>query len=300
VAALERGSTDVLLAPPLDRVDELARRFANQLHIDPLGATFALAMNTREPPVDRLAVRRALNYALDRSRIARFTGSSLTAQSTCQILAPTIPGYRPYCPYTLDPGPSGSWTAPDLAKAQELVASSGTKGMRVRLLLSPPAPTKPTQQIGRYVVSVLDRLGYRASSEVVDDNTPAGQARLGDSRQRNQIVWLTWLQDYPTPGNFVDPLLTCAAFVPRNADNLNFAEFCDRAIDAKVRRAHLLQRDDPAAAGEAWARVDRELVDRAPCAPLYNPRGVTALSARVGNYQYHPFWNVLLDQLWVR
>jgi hypothetical protein len=34
--------------------------------------------------------------------------------------------------------------------------------------------------------------------------------------------------------------------------------------------------------------------------PLYNPRTVTALGARVGNYKYHPFWNVLLDQLWVR
>jgi hypothetical protein len=34
--------------------------------------------------------------------------------------------------------------------------------------------------------------------------------------------------------------------------------------------------------------------------PLYNPRTVTALGPRVGNYKYHPFWNVLLDQLWVR
>ena len=33
---------------------------------------------------------------------------------------------------------------------------------------------------------------------------------------------------------------------------------------------------------------------------LYNPRAVTALGARVGNYRYHPFWTVLLDQLWVR
>jgi len=27
---------------------------------------------------------------------------------------------------------------------------------------------------------------------------------------------------------------------------------------------------------------------------------VTVLAPRVGNYKYHPFWNVLLDQLWVR
>jgi hypothetical protein len=46
--------------------------------------------------------------------------------------------------------------------------------------------------------------------------------------------------------------------------------------------------------------VDRALVDQAPWAPLYNPRAVTALGARVGDYQYHPFWTVLLDQLSVR
>jgi ABC-type transport system substrate-binding protein len=77
-------------------------------------------------------------------------------------------------------------------------------------------------------------------------------------------------------------------------------ERCDGGIDAQVRHASALQSRDPAAAGEEWSRIERELVDRAPWVPLYNPRTVTLLSSRVGNYQYHPFWNVLLDQLWVR
>ena len=34
--------------------------------------------------------------------------------------------------------------------------------------------------------------------------------------------------------------------------------------------------------------------------PTYNPRIVDFVSARVGNYQYHPQWGVLLDQLWVK
>jgi hypothetical protein len=29
-------------------------------------------------------------------------------------------------------------------------------------------------------------------------------------------------------------------------------------------------------------------------------RDLTILSARVGNYQFHPYWNLLIDQLWVR
>jgi peptide/nickel transport system substrate-binding protein len=300
VAALQRGAVDVLLAPPIERVDALARRYANQLHIDPSTATFALVMNTRVAPFDRLSVRKAVNYAVDRSRIARLTGSSLTAHPTCQILAPALPGYRPYCPYTLDPGPSGSWAAPDLAKAERLVAASGTHGMNVTLLVSPPLPGQPTPAIGRYVVSVLDRLGYRASFKVIENAAAVGLGDLGDSGKRPQIGWFTWFQDTPTPSNFIGLLLTCRAFVPANPENLNVAELCDHRIDAQVRQAGSLQLRDPAAAGELWSRIDHELVDRAPWVPLYNPRTVTALGARVGNYKYHPFWNVLLDQLWVR
>jgi peptide/nickel transport system substrate-binding protein len=300
VAALEHGAADVLLAPPLDGVDALARRYANQVHIDPAGATFSLVMNTRAAPFDRLAVRRALNYAIDRSRIARLTGSSLTAQPTCQVLAPTLPGYRPYCPYTLAPSAGGSWTAPDLARAERLVARSGTRGAKVTLLLMPPLPGQPTLQIGRYVVSVLERLGYQASLKVITNAAGAGLGDLGDSSKRPQIGWFPWFQDQPTPSNFIEPLLTCRSFIPRSPDNSNVAEFCDRQVDAQVAHASALQARDPAAAGELWSRIDHELVDRAPWVPLYNPRTVTVLGPRVGNYKFHPFWNVLLDQLWVR
>jgi peptide/nickel transport system substrate-binding protein len=300
VAALGHGAADALLAPPLDGVDALARRYASQVHIDPTGATFALVVNTRVAPFDRLAVRRALNYAIDRSHIARLTGSSLTAQPTCQVLAPTLPGYRPYCPYTLDPGPGGSWTAPDFARAERLVERSGTRGTKVTLLMTPPSPGAPTLQVGRYVVSVLDRLGYQASLKVITNAAAVGLGDLADSRKRPQIGWFTWFQDRPTASNFIEPLLTCRSFVRRSQDNLNVAEFCDRQIDAQVARASALQARDPAAAGELWSRIDHELVDRAPWVPLYNPRTVTVLGSRVGNYKYHPFWNVLLDQLWVR
>jgi len=299
VVALKQGAADVLLAPPLGGVDALARRYASQVHIDPAGATFPLVMNTRVPPFDRLAVRQALNYAIDRNRIARLTGSSLTAQPTCQVLPPTLPGYRPYCPYTVDPSPSGSWTAPDLARAERLVVASGTRGTKVTLLMTPPPSGAPMLQIGRYVVSVLDRLGYRASLKVIT-NAGAGLGDLSDSSKRPQIGWSNWLQDYPTPSNFIEPLLTCRSFVPRSQVNLNAAEFCDRRIDAQIAHAASLQARDPAAAGELWSRIDHELVDHAPWVPVYNLRTVTVLGQRVGNYKYHPFWNVLLDQLWVR
>ena len=49
-----------------------------------------------------------------------------------------------------------------------------------------------------------------------------------------------------------------------------------------------------------WAQLDRELVDKAPYVPLFNPRWPLLASKRVGNWQYHPSGEVLLDQLWIR
>ena len=50
------------------------------------------------------------------------------------------------------------------------------------------------------------------------------------------------------------------------------------------------------------ARIDREIVDRAPWVPLFTPRSVDFVSNRVGNYQANTSASssVLLDQLWVR
>ena len=80
----------------------------------------------------------------------------------------------------------------------------------------------------------------------------------------------------------------------------NPARFCDRRIDAEAARALNLFATDPETAAKKWARLDRQLVDQAPWVPLFNPRWPYLASKRVGNWQYHPYLSVLLDQLWVR
>ena len=299
VADVEHGRADVLLSPPPGSVGQLATHYTSQLHTGPMGAIAALALNTRVAPFDKLAARQAVNYAIDRTTVTTLNGGPLAVQATCQILPPTMPGYRPYCPYTVQPGPGGGWTAPNLARARRLVRASGTHGEAVTLLYSNQGAPFPSPATGRYLVSVLRQLGYRASLRVVK-NADAYWFALGDSRDRAQAGFFSWYQDYPAPSDFIDPLFTCGSFVPDNRDNLNDAEFCDPRIDAQARQALKLGQADPAAAADGWAGIDRELTGQAPWAPLYNPRDLTVLSARVGNYQFNPYWNLLIDQLWVR
>ena len=298
VTAVEQNHADALLSPPPDSIHQLATRYASQLHSGPLGATIGLVLNTRVWPFDVLAARQALNYAIDRAALIQMVGGPLMAQPTCQILPPAMPGYQPYCPYTINPGPGGDWKAPDLARAEQLVRASGTQGAKVTVVTGAFGTHIPTQATGEYLVSVLDRLGYRASLRVIPDpNTYVQQ--LYDSGQRTQIGWFSWYQTYPAPSDFIRTLLTCHSFVPGNPGNLNAAEFCNEQIDAQVEQALALQPRAPNTAEALWARIDQEIVGQAPWVPIYNPRSLVMLSARVGNYQFDPYLSVLIDQLWV-
>ena len=76
--------------------------------------------------------------------------------------------------------------------------------------------------------------------------------------------------------------------------------FSDQAVTRQIARAKEVQPTDPRAADKLWDRFDRMIVDRAPFVPMLQPAGVALVSARVGNFQYHPLWYTLFDQLWVR
>jgi ABC-type transport system substrate-binding protein/DNA-binding SARP family transcriptional activator len=297
VTAVEHSSADVLLFPTT-RIGELATRYPSLLHVGPQAGLVGLALNTRVYPFTVRSARQAFNDAVDRNTLTQMLGGPRVVRPTCQFLPPGLPGYEPYCPYTLNPGPGGVWTAPDLARAEELVRASGTRGAKVTLVAGSFGTAIPTMPTGRYLVSVLDKLGYRASLRVLSYNDYIRQT--GDSRWRTQVSWFSWYPDYPAPSDMISPVLSCTSFVPANQFNLNTAEFCDPGIDAQATQALALQARAPNAAEALWARIDQELVNQAPWVPVFNPQYLVVTSSRVGNYQFDPRLSVLIDQLWVR
>jgi len=213
------------------------------------------------------------------------------------VLPPGIAGYAPYCPYTVRPNASGIWKAPDLAEARRLVAASGTKGTRVVVRINADDPLRVA--ISRYFVGLLRRLGYPASLLTYPD-VQTYYTQIGRESTRAQIGIQGWESDFPRGSDFFANLLTCASYRPNAPFNINASGFCDHGIDREIEHAKQLQTTAPAASGQLWARLDREVVDRAPWVFLFNRAGVDLTSARLGNYQRHEQYAVLLDQLWVK
>jgi YVTN family beta-propeller protein len=271
-----------------DRVVELATSDAGRVHLAPQAGTLYMSLNTQTRPFNDVEVRRAVNFAVDRDAIVTLFGGA--DAPTCQILPPALPGYVPNCPYTRAPGPT--WSAPDLAKAQELVARSGTKGSRVVVWASRDAlPLMPVVPVGRYFVGLLRVLGYDASLNVVSKEEYFGS--LFDPSAEVQMGFLGWGSDYPTESGFLSPVLSCGS-------GLNVAHFCDRTIERRMEEAKRLSSTDPLAAHDAWTAIERRIVDLAPWVPLLNRSWATLVSERLGNYQFSPQWGPLFDQMWVR
>lgn len=301
VAAVEHGDVDRVSLQfgygnpaARDRVRGLLARRAGRLEPGAPLSTDFMFLNVRVPPFDDIRVRRAVNYATDRRHVADLAGGLEIARPTCQILPPTMPGYRPFCPWTQDPSPAGEWRAPDLARAQRLVAASGTRGQRV--LVWSPREFRP---LARYFAGLMRRLGYHSAIRVLP-SFPAYFPVVSDSRRHAQMGVFGWLADYVAPSNFIAPEFTCAQRIPRSPTNANVSQFCDPRLDAMIKHALARPAADPSATASLWHAIDRRLVQAAPAIPLVNGGDAVLLANRVGNVQQHPFWGTLLDQLWVR
>jgi peptide/nickel transport system substrate-binding protein len=297
IAAVERGNSDLVHLTaggerfPAARRAAIATRHPGRVVVTPELGVDSMFLNVREPPFDDVDVRRALNFATDRERMVDLRDGAGAAEPACQSVPPSVPGYAPYCPYTVAPGNAGTWTGPDLDKARRLIAESGTRGMQVTVWAD---ATKV--RFGRYFARLLGRLGYRTSVRVVE-KVPSYLKKVGDSRTHAQIGIVGWVADYPAAASFFDPNYSCAGQVDASPASLNQSQFCSTEIDAAVAAA---QRAEGPAAETAWADAQRKLTTLAPAVPLTTRRRTLFMSARTGNVQQNPMLGVLLERVWVR
>lgn len=280
VRLIEQGRADWMADPiPASLIPSVKARRSSELHSFQTTETDFFQLNAGLPPFNSVRARRALNLAIDRRTIERIVGGTLVATPTCQMLPAGVRGYRHYCPYT---------SAPDLVRAERLVAESGTRGDKITVWGWSGDPLLG-RALSAYTARVLDRLGYRArvrliSHEAFDALPPAVQHSV-------QLI-PTGIED-STPYGFLWTWFACDS--PNSG-----GYFCNRHDDTLMRRALDLENTNPRAAAALWTRVDHALVDQAASVPLVNERQVDFVSPHVRNFEHNPYWDVLVDQLELR
>jgi len=295
VTAVLNGQYDWMFdEKPLDRLSELGSKYAKQVHVHPLLAYYYMPLNVNLAPFNNLKARQAVAYGVDRNAIVKLFGGQNLGAPLCQQLPVGMPGYEPYCPFTKNPG-SGKWTAPDLAKAKELVKESGTAGQKVTVISSDKVVER---SIGEYLASLLRTIGYDAQAKAISSNIQF--TYIQNTNNKVQASLTDWYQDYPAPSDFLYVLFGCESFHPGADDSINIAGWCDKKVDADMKQALATAVTDPEAAAGQWAQVDKEITDAVPAVALFQPKYVDLIGKRVGNYVWSDQIHMLFSQAWVK
>jgi peptide/nickel transport system substrate-binding protein len=236
------------LLPP-KRLPELRRQYRSQLRTYTPANTYYVFMNTRTPPFDRLAVRKAVNYAIDRERMAAMYGG--LARPTENVLPPTYPAYRKLELYPHD-----------VARARKLIQQAGVAQSRVTVWTSDRTTSQPQ---AAYLAEVLRSIGLRPQLKVVPQ--AVYWTTIGNQRTKAQIGMANWFQDYPHPLDWFDLLLNGKRITPVN--NQNYANANVPALNETIERLKR-QPELTQAVNEEWADADRMVLEQALWAPFAN------------------------------
>jgi peptide/nickel transport system substrate-binding protein len=244
--------------------------------------TGALVFNTSRPLFrDNVALRKAVNYAVDRAEIGRAGGCwAYCFAATDQVLPRGIPGWTDYPLYPLE--------RPDLRRARALADGHLRGGRAILYTCTGRSLYARYTCVGlvdqaKVVVENLRAIGLDVEVKVLD--AEALLKRAGVPGEPYDMVLADFGWDYPDPANMLVPLLA-GENARRRSGNSNLAYFDERRYNRKLAAAGRLS---GAARFRAFSRLDAEIMrNQAPWAPLFEGSAENFLSERVGCLKVHP------------
>jgi ABC-type transport system substrate-binding protein len=315
---IEAGTLDVMLdaQAPGSRIRDFLgdpERSDRVLVHDTMAFQY-VAMNAAFAPFDDVAVRRAVNLALDKQELRRIAGGPTVAALLRHafpdaVLADRLRGYDPY----RTPRSTGD---PDAARR----AMSGSRydrdrdgrcdGMECRGV--PTVVTDQTRGFGKAIARDLRAIGIHLRVRAVSAESPYA-ALASQEEPFGLAIPPTWRSEYPDASTIADPLLTRSGIGPEACCNVSLVgATTDRlaelgyegaeavpGLDRRIRRCE-------ASAGRGrvacWVRVDRQVMERVvPWVPVLVYRRADLVSERVTGFSFDQFTGLpALDRVAVR
>jgi peptide/nickel transport system substrate-binding protein len=263
--ALQRvlaGQADVSLDEPMSPKDvqQVQSTSASQMRVYTAANTYYVFMNTRTRPFDDVRVRKAVNYAIDRTHVATLYGG--LALPTQNVLPPVYPSYRKISLYTYD-----------LNRARRLVQQAHAVGQTVGVY----GVNRPTAiKVVNYLQAQLRAIGLRPKVAIL--NEQSYYATIAKPKARAQMGLADRYQAYPNPTDWLEAIFYGPKVPWRPTANYSFANIpkLNQMIARLARQSELGPKQDA-----GWAAVDRFAVRKALVAPLVNRQYVHVFSKSV-------------------
>jgi peptide/nickel transport system substrate-binding protein len=245
-----------------------------------------IAWNCGRPPFDDARVRRAMTLAIDRENLVE---SLLFGQGTVagpMVITSLWASNRAVVPWPHDPGAAEALL--DAAGwKREGTAVRSKDGKPLAFTLSTNAGNDQRKRIVERVQADLARIGVTVEAAFRDFN------QLGEQMRRHALdAFLGGLQ----ASTKVDgkPMFHSAS----RDGGFNYADYVNPELDRIIDAARA--KTDLAEAKPLWMEMQAILHQEQPYTPLYEPRGLTAVSARIRNVRVtslSPYGN--LHEWWV-
>lgn len=246
LAAFEAGNLEDTVIPAAAwRQAQETKRF-RLVQRPTLGVRF-FGLTTTHPPLDNPAVRKALNFAIDKEALVRDILQG-RFQPGRGFLPPGTYGSDPqYRPYPFDP-----------QKARALLAAAGHPGgkgippLQVWSSVKSEGIEREHEAIRRYLLDVGVQIEYHYNT-----NWPAFNAQVQEGKL--PIFRYGWSADVPEPEYFLHRIF-------HSQSRTNFTRYANPRVDRLLDRAR--QEADPVKRAEVYREAERLIMDDAPVIPL--------------------------------
>jgi ABC-type transport system substrate-binding protein len=247
-----------------------------------------MVINFQSPNAGRatskLAVRQAVEYAVDKAGVIQVNGGSLLNAVQNQVITPGSAGYAPFNPY---PSAGGRGSP---GKAKQLLSKAGYgKGLTLKLLYD---DADPDPQIAQVIQSSLQKAGIKVALHQVPQDSLYGKYLVTPSDAKSgtwDLALVDWGPDWfgNNGRTTIQPLLDGSTYGPGSSDYGDYDS---------ARETHLIEQALAASSSDAsdraWSQADRQAMRDAAIVPIDVHKHAVYHAAKVHNWHIDPYSRV--------
>jgi peptide/nickel transport system substrate-binding protein len=262
-----QGSHAVQFDTPAQSVVKLAyQSYPAQITFTQGSGDHYVALNNAAGLFKDVNLRRAAWANLDRAAIIKLRGGSLTGSPATHFIYPGVDGYDQSGGAA---GPQVAWNKSltgNLQVAEQYMKAAGFKsgkytGSKTVQIVGANNGNDPA--IIQLLNSDLTQLGFKTHVSLVDQSVMYAKYCGVPKQEIDACPTVGWVRDFADPLTVLYVPFYGPAITPTN--NSNWGQVNDPQINSAMQKASLVT--DPNARAQAWANVDKMLVNQAVAIP---------------------------------